>query len=399
MRRRWPSQSAGAAPSALACAALACAAALCLAVACGSGPKAQLGDPCEDDESCASGLCYEGMCLDPQGDEDGDGLLNGTEVALGTNPFARDTDDDGVDDPEEVVSTSSPADADGDGKIDAIESRVADADGDCLTDQFDPVDDKPADDLPGLVDATCPADGVCAEAAERRVRCVDGVARCVLDAVPGHEADETTCDGLDNDCDGVTDDTNACDVDDPCLVGRCDGANGCVTDLREGACNDDNACTTGDRCEEGVCRGAADLDCDDGNPCTDDTCDPAAGCRTANNTAPCDDADPCTSGDVCAGGVCAGFAVTFDCEALGVDDDCDGYTDEDCVGNLEVRAFESSGGETRASDGVYGMRARVEPTPFHAAGGHSTDGVFVLMPGLPFRLGGAAAPTNATDGQ
>jgi hypothetical protein len=43
--------------------------------------------------------------------------------------------------------------------------------------------------------------------------------------------------------------------------------------------------------------------CDDGNPCTDDTCS-AGICTYTNNTAPCqDDGNSCTN-DVCSGGVC-----------------------------------------------------------------------------------------------
>jgi hypothetical protein len=51
-------------------------------------------------------------------------------------------------------------------------------------------------------------------------------------------------------------------------------------------------------CEEGECVGEP-LDCDDGNPCTDDACDPAQGCSSTPNEAPCEDGDPCTSGDGC----------------------------------------------------------------------------------------------------
>jgi VCBS repeat protein/slime mold repeat-containing protein len=50
------------------------------------------------------------------------------------------------------------------------------------------------------------------------------------------------------------------------------------------------------RCQPGLC--------DDNNPCTDDSCDPATGCGHANNTRPCDDSNACTTGDVCASGAC-----------------------------------------------------------------------------------------------
>src|SRR5712691_11613378 len=50
----------------------------------------------------------------------------------------------------------------------------------------------------------------------------------------------------------------------------------------------------------------SNADCNDGDPCTDDTCDPQNGCFHTNNTASCDDGDACTVNDTCNAGVCAG---------------------------------------------------------------------------------------------
>ncbi len=44
--------------------------------------------------------------------------------------------------------------------------------------------------------------------------------------------------------------------------------------------------------------------CDDGNPCTDDSCDPRVGCRHRPNQELCSDGDQCTVGDRCGGGEC-----------------------------------------------------------------------------------------------
>ena len=55
------------------------------------------------------------------------------------------------------------------------------------------------------------------------------------------------------------------------------------------------------------CASAAD--CDDGNPCTDDTC-VAGSCQHVDNSAPCDDGDACTVGDQCTLGVCGAGAAT-----------------------------------------------------------------------------------------
>src|SRR5262249_19864248 len=75
------------------------------------------------------------------------------------------------------------------------------------------------------------------------------------------------------------------------------------------ACDEGSACTTGDVCAGGVCAGTP-ITCSDGNPCTTDSCNPASGCVFANNTNPCDDGNACTSGDTCALGACAGTPIT-----------------------------------------------------------------------------------------
>ena len=145
---------------------------LLVAAACGGGDGPVIDDVCSEDADCESGLCYEQSCLDPHGDEDGDGLLNRVEVDLGTNALSRDSDGDGRDDFAEVGSVDAPLDEDGDGRIDAVESTIADADGDCLADQLDADDAVPGDFCdPGgggcTDDTTCPsgqrcgAEGVC----------------------------------------------------------------------------------------------------------------------------------------------------------------------------------------------------------------------------------------------
>lgn len=49
-------------------------------------------------------------------------------------------------------------------------------------------------------------------------------------------------------------------------------------------------------------------DCDDGNPCTNDTCD-ALLCAHSPNSESCDDANECTVADTCADGFCRGDVV------------------------------------------------------------------------------------------
>ncbi|MBL8784347.1 MAG: carbohydrate binding domain-containing protein, partial [Deltaproteobacteria bacterium] len=175
--------------------------------ACSDAKKRKLGASCDTADECASGLCYQQLCLDPEADLDGDGLVNRLEAALGTDPNKPDTDADGVPDKDEVDAAFQPIDTDGDGVPDALESRLADADQDCIDDEHDP------DALPSapasLVTATCPAPrGACAaDGATLTVACKAGLDQptCVYAGVPGYQGTETTCDAIDNDCDGETD--------------------------------------------------------------------------------------------------------------------------------------------------------------------------------------------------
>ena len=161
-----------------------------------------------------------------------------------------------------------------------------------------------------------------------------------------------TCDGVDNDCDGETDES-ACDDDNPCTKDTCDPAATTVcsyVDDDGAACEDGDLCTENDSCTGGACKTGAvkdcddgDLcngqeacdagacvagqgpDCDDGDDCTVDSCDPSDGkCSNvfAKDGTPCDDGKACTAGDACATGVCAG-AVSCDDNDPCTNDGCD----------------------------------------------------------------------------
>ena len=97
-----------------------------------------------------------------------------------------------------------------------------------------------------------------------------------------------------------------CNDNNPCTDDSCDPATGCVHTDNTSPCNDGNACTTNDTCGGGSCHGGAPPVCDDGNVCTTDTCDPATGCVFTNNTNPCNDGNACTTNDTCGGGTCNG---------------------------------------------------------------------------------------------
>jgi len=108
-----------------------------------------------------------------------------------------------------------------------------------------------------------------------------------------------------------------CNDNNPCTDDSCNPATGCEHVNNTAACNDGNACTDNDTCGGGVCAGTG-IVCNDGNVCTDDTCIPASGCVYANNTSACDDGNACTTGDVCGGGVCTGTPITVPGEVQNV---------------------------------------------------------------------------------
>src|SRR5581483_11144438 len=79
---------------------------------------------------------------------------------------------------------------------------------------------------------------------------------------------------------------------------RCTDAdgNGIVDDEPAASASCVTACTATAQCVAGSCR-TTPIVCDDGNPCTVDTCDPAHGCRFD----PAPDGLACFDGDYCAG--------------------------------------------------------------------------------------------------
>ena len=86
---------------------------------------------------------------------------------------------------------------------------------------------------------------------------------------------------------GTTNPTNVCQS---CQPNR---SNSSWSDVSNGtSCDDGDSCTAFDSCTAGACAGGTPAGCDDGNPCTTDSCDPALGCEHV--TRPCADEDPCT---------------------------------------------------------------------------------------------------------
>ena len=194
-------------------------------------------------------------------------------------------------------------------------------------------------DCDGIVDAnltvsglTCKSSGVCANGV--RQVCVGGSAACDYSQVTGFETNEQSCDGQDNDCDGVTDNLAGSTV--PI---QSSDSSGC---LSTGVCASGGAAITRS-CAGGkfVCNYSAvpkyeaqEQSCDG----KDNDCD---GTTDANLLQP--GVSPCPSAGVCgqASAICTGGLWTcnwasiatkgyepFEQSCDGIDNDCDGQTDE-----------------------------------------------------------------------
>lgn len=72
------------------------------------------------------------------------------------------------------------------------------------------------------------------------------------------------------------------------------------------SCSDGNVCNGGETCQNQICVSGTKPDCNDGNPCTQDTCDSVLGCRHVARAdgASCSDHNPCNGDETCQSGQC-----------------------------------------------------------------------------------------------
>ena len=253
--------------------------------------RADDGTPCELEGMSGSGVCSDQVCsLSACGDgltdsQTGEQCDDGNEVSgdgcePGTCEFSCEADTDCDDslacNGSETCDTSTHACAPGTDAADGTTCTLAEG-----------------------------GDGECRFGTCRVVGCGNGLPDDGEDCDDGNEISN---DGCEADC------TLTCVVDEDCAeidTTVCDGADTC-----------DVATNT--------CVGGELLDCDDGDPCTDDSCDPVEGC--INDASPYDmdeDGHPVEScgGDDCDDGdptVYEGAEELCDSK----DNDCDGMEDE-----------------------------------------------------------------------
>jgi hypothetical protein len=150
----------------------------------------------------------------------------------------------------------------------------------------------------------------------------DGSGNCTHPPLPGGTVcrpQATACD-VDEVCSGggapcpadafLSDGTpcgDACTTNGSCQSGEC--VNGVPL-----MCDDNDVCDGLETCDSLTgCQAGTPLDCDDGLPCTADTCDAVGGCdhMVLPDGSSCDDGQACTIIDTCVGGVCVGATPNF----------------------------------------------------------------------------------------
>ena len=338
-----------------------------------------VGSACDSDDAdqCAYGamVCAEdgaaALCQGDEpvsevcggGDEDCDGEVD-EEGALGCSFFYRDEDGDGYGLEGDAHCLCAPDVAGGyvaevggdcddslDGAVPGVdvnpegEERCNGLDDDCdgLTDAED------ADDLAGFDEQACALDGgICAGAVQPPERCVDGAWQgCAPEdyrlVAPAYEAGaELTCDGVDNDCDGLTDEDfeitlaaggTVSGLGQACGLGACAGG---VT-----VCRADMTgvrCSTAAEARPELCNGVDDdcdelIDAEDPDLATQDLrfCEGQLGvCGGVRKPVGlCADGawGLCEAVDYVAAGAAYEAEEEFSCD--GLDNDCDGLADED----------------------------------------------------------------------
>jgi len=253
--------------------------------------EAEEGQPCDTGDACQeNGVCTAGACVGTPFVCEGDPCEVGTCVDSGGAPTCD-------------FVTVAPGTTCDDGDACTLDD-ICDGNGQCGGDALD----CSAFTVGQCVTGQCVA-GECQSVANPNDSPCDIVGDCT--------ASDTCQDGV---CTAGTIECSCespaeCDDGLPCTFDQCENGS-CtyqvVTDtcFIEGECFDRGAVNPSNICL--VCgdeaQSWAQVQCDDGNPCTDDSCALPDGCQNTVNVAnPCNDGDPCSADDQCdATGACVG---------------------------------------------------------------------------------------------
>ena len=214
------------------------------------------------------------------------------------------------------------------------------------------------DGNPCTADDAC-VEGICAGELLPPEQLADLACVCVNDADCDAVENGDVCDGT-LVCVGAEEGLGACELDpqtvldcedgNPCTNDGCDAVDGCVnTPDNNNFCGDDDLCNGVETCLEGECTPGVELDCDDADKCTADACAPLTGCGHVAAAGICDDGLTCTA-DSCQDDVCSNVLAAYFCVLDGgcvpsgaenPENPC-----EKCAANLSTEAW------TYVGDGV-----------------------------------------------
>jgi hypothetical protein len=263
-----------------------------------------------------------GPCAASGSDADGDGIMDEFDnCPAAGNTGQADSDGDGRGDLcDNCPAAANPAQADGDtdGAGDVCDNCAAlpnptqaNADGDALGDLCDSCPGDPANDADG--DSVCGDVDNCPSAANGSQADLDG------DQVGDACDPDIDGDGIPNalDCEPLS--ANNCNDANPCTDDSCNPGTGCVNANNAAPCDDGDLCTQTDVCQSGGCTGTNPVFCSAVDDChLPGICIPATGlCSNplAPDASPCNDGDACTQTDGCVAGLCTG-ANPVVCTAL-----------------------------------------------------------------------------------